>query len=308
MNKKTKKLNVYAKNFGFIINKKAIYPLSTLTNFLADNEWLKLSDEKYYDFGDKKIFDNKTLENKMTSLKPYNGSWFSKGSWLFHEINYEDDENMIHDKEIIYITVDYKNIFKINNKSPYSDLMSNDQYKSQLSKFNKKYIAKKPRNKLVPKGDKYSFCNFKSTKEMCNKKKTINSLPRFTNFKESRCKWNNKTKKCNYLPCTKKMNDCETIYDYPFYNWFKFLQKYDGIAIYPMMTLEEMEKIENHHGFSTWDVESLFLSNSTPIIHHHNLGTIRELLNISKDSDKEINYSKLVSKIIKKISEIRKTI
>jgi hypothetical protein len=105
------------------------------------------------------------------------------------------------------------------------------------------------------------------------------------------------------------MNECEISYGYPMYNWFKLLQKYDGFAIYPMMTLEEMEKIENHHGFDGWDVESLVLSNSTPIIHHHNLGTVRELLNISKkDSDKEINYSKLVSKIIQKISDIRKII
>lgn len=303
-NKKTKKLNVYAKNLLQIEYYKNRKYLSKLTNFLADNEWLKLSDEKYYDFSIDKIFDNKTMEKKMISFKPRRVSWFSKGSWLF-----QDMFNIIDD-EIIYITVDYKNIFKINNKSPYSDLMSNEQYKSQLSKFNKKYIASKPRNKLVPKGDKYYFCNFKSTKEMCNNNAFINSLTDSPNLKknESRCKWNNKTKKCNYLPCTKKMNDCETIYIAPQYNWFKLLQKYDGLAIYPMMTEEEMEHIQNHHGFEGWDVESLVLSNSTPIITHHNLGTIRELLNISKkDSDKEINYSKLVSKIIKKISEIRKS-
>ncbi len=52
--------------------------------------------------------------------------------------------------------------------------------------------------------------------------------------------------------------------------------------------------------------ETLVLSNDTPIITHHNLGTIRELLNITKKTKVDINYSKLVSKLIQKINEVRK--
>ncbi len=294
-NKKTKKLNVYAKNFKYIENDKLRPYLSKLTNFLTDNEWLKLSGEKYYDF-------EYTKKESQIDYKPLYVSWFSKGSWLFHEAF------SIIDQELIYITVDYKNIFRINNKSSYSDLMSNDQYKSQLSKFNKKYIAVKRRNRLVPKRSKYAACETIEKEQYCEKETKFS----FTNTKiKTKCKWNKKTKKCNYLPCTKEMknnNKCEINYAYPYHNWDKVFEKYDGMAIYPMMTTEEMEKIQNHIAFLGWDVETLVLSNSKPIIHHHNLGTIRELLNLSKkDSDKKINYSKLVSKLIEKISEIRKS-
>jgi hypothetical protein len=301
--KKTKKLNIYAKNFNYISDEEARPYLSKLTNFLGDNEWLKSSREKFFEFDNKKIFDNKTLENKMIGMKPSYVSWFSKGSWLFHDIGLNIDN------EIIYITVDYnKNIFRIANKSTYSNLMTNDQYKSQLSKFNKKYIAIKRRNKLVPKGDKYASCDF-SPKKFCEEKSDFNfNLMTKVEIKP-KCKWNKKTKKCNFLPCSREMkenNKCEISYSMPFYNWFKFFNEYDGLAIYPMMTTEEMENIENHHGFMGWDVETLVLSNSEPIIKHHNLGTIRELLNIPKKSDEYINYNKLVSKLIQKINEVRK--
>ena len=72
-----------------------------------------------------------------------------------------------------------------------------------------------------------------------------------------------------------------------------------------MMSLKEMEDIQNHHGFDAWDVETLILSNSTPITKHHNLGTIRELLNITDKDSNTINYSKLIEILIKKIIEIR---
>jgi hypothetical protein len=303
-NKKTKKINVYAKNFRDTIDEKDMRELTKLTDFLAENEWLKVSKEKYYDFSiDKNFFHKKSVVNGMMSHKPGYVSWFSKGSWIFR------GGVDIIDEELIYITVDYKNIFRINNKSPYSDLMTNDQYKSKLVNFNKKYIASKPRNKVIPKGGIH--CDEYLTEEECKTNEFKILYGGFTNVKKNKissCKWNNKTKKCKFLPCTKKMNDCYTIYGVPVHNWAKLLQKYDGFAIYPMMSLEEMVALQNHHGFSGWDVETLILSNSTPITHHHNLGTIRELLNISKkDSGKEINYSKLVSILINKISEIRKT-
>jgi hypothetical protein len=314
--KTNEKLNIYGKNFNYIYEDKNRKHLSKLTNFLDDNEWLKVSKEKYHGFNFK--IDKKSFKDRI-HWKPSNVSWFSKGSWIFHM-----DNCCNFDDEIIYITVDYKNIYKIANKSPYSDLSSNDDYKSKLSKFNKEYIVKHKttRNILVNKEDKFSDCNFIKSEEGCGYKKTNNNNNNnnngsLENFKwENNCKWNKKTNKCEYRHCSKKKDNCATIYKTQIYDWTKLLKKYDGMAIYPMMTEEEMEKIQNHHGFDVWDVETLVLSNDAPIITHHNLGTIRELLNITKKEEKEtkenqfgfvdINYSKLVSKLIQKINEVRK--
>lgn len=313
--KTNKKLNIYAKNFDYIYEDKNRKYLSKLTNFLADNEWLKVSKEKYQDFTiDKKIFNDKDVISYMNSKKPSHVSWFSKGSWLFHE-----DMCCKIDDEIIYITVDYTNIYKITNKSPYSNLSSNDDYKSKLSKFNKKYIVKSKttRNRLIHKEDKYASCNWIVLEKMCGYKKTKkNNNENSWGPPENDCKWDKKKKECKFKPCSKKRDDCITLYNSQIYNWSKLLKDYDGFAIYPMMTVEEMEKIQNHLGFLDWDVESLVLSNDAPIITHHNLGSVRELLNITKKEEKEkkenkfgfadINYSKLVSKLIQKINQVRK--
>ena len=300
--KRNKKLNIYAKNFRFIDDDKDRKHLSKLTNFLADNEWLKVSKEKYHDF----TIDKKIFKNNM-SMKPGYVSWFSKGSWLFHDIGHNID------KEIIYITVDYKNIYKIANKSPYSELSSNDDYKSKLSTFNKKYIIpyKATRNRLVHKEDLFSACNWIESQKMCGYKKTKknnnnNNENKSKWYSENNCIWVKKKNECKFRHCSKKKDDCVISYNSQIYNWSNFLKEYDGFAIYPMMTLKEMENIQNHHGFDGWDVETLVLSNSEPIIKHHNLGTIRELLNITKKDNDRINYSKLVSKLIQKINEVRK--
>ena len=318
--KTNKKLNIYGKNFNYIGDDKNRKHLSKLTNFLADNEWLKVSKEKYKDFTiDKKMFNNKKFISNMINIKPFYVSWFSKGSWLFHE-----DMCCKIDAEIIYITVDYTNIYKITNKSPYSDLSSNDDYKSQLSKFEKKYIVKSKatRTRLIRKEDKLSSCNWIYSEKDCGYKKTKKNNNNNNNENENRwrqeennCKWDKKKNECEYRHCSKKKDDCIKSYNAQSYNWSKLLKDYDGFAIYPMMTLKEMENIQNHWGFTGWDVETLVLSNSTPVITHHNLGTIGELLNIKKKKEKDdgfgasyvdINYSKLVSKLIQKINEVRK--
>jgi hypothetical protein len=97
----------------------------------------------------------------MIDIKPDNVSWFSKGSWLFH------DAMCCLDSEIIYITIDYTNIYKISNLSPDSNLVTDKQYKNKLSKFNKKYILNKPRPKLVHKDNLSSSCNTIQKKEYC---------------------------------------------------------------------------------------------------------------------------------------------
>jgi len=291
MVKKTrKKLNIYGKN---IYNEKDIklqLELSRLTNFLNDEEWLKLSTQKYKSFGfDKTLFKNKKFN--MVDIKPDYVSWFSKGSWLFHEMCCDIDE------EIIYITVDYKNIYKITNKNPDSNLSSNNQYKTQLNKFNKKYIYYKGKNKWVFKN---ATCNLADDKKECEK--------------DVGCEWDKKN--CNYIKCSKKSGVCRYYYTMPYYDWKNVFEKYDGMAIYPMMNYQEITSIQKHLGFYGWDVESLVLINDKPVIKHYNLGTIRELLQISKTNEESeknnhtyeknnINYHKLVSLLIKKIKKIR---
>jgi len=312
--KTNKKLNIYSTNFRYIDNDKDRKYLSKLTNFLADNEWLKASHEKYQDFTiDKKIFNDRNIKKYLNTSKPMEESvplsWFSKGSWLFYP-----DFCCNIDTEIIYIAVDYKNIYKITNKSPYSDLSSNDDYKSQLLKFNKKYSVKNnifKKNSLVHKKDASFKCNLITSEKMCGYKKTKknnNNNENKLDEDENNCKWDKKTNKCKFRHCSKKTDDCVSLPYLEMYNWSKFLKDYDGLAIYPMMSVKEMKQIQNHYGFAGWDVESLFLSTSEPIIKHHNLGTIGELLNITtKDvSNFKINYSKLVSKLIEKINEVRK--
>jgi predicted NAD/FAD-dependent oxidoreductase len=69
--KKIKKpLNIYATNFRFAADDNSLKHLSKLTNFLSDNEWLKISNDKFHDFTiDKQIYDNMFVpENGMNSL------------------------------------------------------------------------------------------------------------------------------------------------------------------------------------------------------------------------------------------------
>ncbi len=143
------------------------------------------------------------------------------------------------------------------------------------------------------------MCGYKKTKKNKNNENKWNE-------DENNCKWDKKKNKCKFRSCSEKKDDCVSLPYLEIYNWSKFLKDYDGLAIYPMMTIKEMKQIQNHWGFIGWDVESLVLSNDTPIIKHHNLGTIRELLNISTKDKVDINFSKLVSKLIQKISEVRK--
>jgi hypothetical protein len=264
--------------------------LSELTDFLDETEWLKVSHGKYKSFS----FDRKYLDDsKMIGMKPENVSWFSKGSWLFHDMCCNLDS------DIIYVKVDYSNVYRIANSSPYSDLKTDEQYKKQLTKFNKKYIISKPKLKLVHKDNIFAGCEF-IEKEYCEKVDTEKKTK-----KKPQCKWNTKRKKCDYIPCSKKSGNCQTLYRIPSYRWDKLLKKYDGFAIYPIMTIEDMKKLQQHYGFMGWDVETLILLNDKPITKHYNMGTLRELLNIPKNKEHQINYSKLVSALIKKITEIR---
>ena len=129
--KKTQKINIYGQNTYYMrnnsdSNKKLI---SDLTNTLKENQWLKVSNEKY-----KKITPLK-ITNSKADFKPQ-GSYYSKGGWLFNETCCNLDN------EIVMIEVDYSNIYRITGKTPYTKTNSNSVYKQNMNNFIKTYGSK----------------------------------------------------------------------------------------------------------------------------------------------------------------------
>ena len=134
--KKSNDINVYAKNMIYMKDSNKYKLLLTkLTEALNENQWIKYSKNKYKPI---KYIDNNKINKKYnyTGFKPV-GSYYSKGSWLFHE-----DNCCNLDWEIILIEVDYKTITLITGKEPYKSPISNQVYKDTLSKFMKKYGVK----------------------------------------------------------------------------------------------------------------------------------------------------------------------
>ena len=93
-------------------------------------------------------------------------------------------------------------------------------------------------------------------------------------------------------------------------------KNYNGFAIYPYPEYEMMTSRKNRSNFFTfldYDVETLILWDHTPVIKHHNLGTIREILKDSGLTDKDIKdnddnlsyfYEHFIPHLIKKINKI----
>jgi hypothetical protein len=283
--------------------------LSKLTNFLEENEWLKVwTTQNEPVINDFNLKEGKNVSGYLSApavtikYKPP-GIWFSKGSWLFHELCCNLDHR------IIYTTIDYSNIYKITGKNPYTDPIENTVYKKKIKSFDHDYGHIRYKNNGVHKDEVFSWCSLQHNKDLCESTKNIE-----TGVKT--CKWNKKTKRCDFkTSCNKNNKDC--IYDYyrfAEYDWDKIIDKYDGFCIYPYMTDEFMTKIQKHYTFSLWDVESLILFNTKPIIKYHDLGSISEIINavnpISQNKENKmlncIDYSKLINNIIKKIKIIRK--
>jgi hypothetical protein len=284
-------LNIYVKNNRFLVNDEISEHLSKLTNFLMENEWLKVGDtDKLKDFVEDK---------QMLYFKP-RGTWFSKGGWIFHDMCCNINYN------IIYVQVDYSKIYRITGESPNTNPDNDLLYQKRVKSFQKKYSAKKlTRNRWIEKLISGYECSERDEKSCKNP---------IEDAVLASCKWNKKTKKCNMTNLCKIPKDsCRYDYGYTVYNWKKLKQQYDGFAIYPFMTREFMRKYQNTETFDMWDVESLVLFNLKPVITQHNLGSIKEILSsagqkIKSSKSGDINYSKLTNGIIKKIKEIRKTL
>ncbi len=127
------KINVYGQHTYHMrndsnYNKKLI---SELTNTLKENQWIKVSSIKYENFINRKI-----SQPQNYGFKPQ-GTYYSKGGWLFHEncCNLDD--------EIIMINVDYKNIYRITSETHDKDTNTNSVYKKNMDNFIKTYGSKK---------------------------------------------------------------------------------------------------------------------------------------------------------------------
>ena len=337
------KINVYAKNMIYMnniymnkiymnknntnnSNDKSTYDenkdkhkilLSQLTEALGENQWLKYSKDKYKPIQhiDKNKINTKHYSNYIND-KP-NGSYYSKGSWLFHQ-----DNCCELDHEIIFIEVDYKTIKCITGKDPYKSPIKNSIYKNTFLNFMDKYgVDNIMKDSCLP------SCFDYDTKDECNKPNTScrwkaykdkdNKSTKGKCIETTSCRQFTTPKKCN----NNKDYNCIFVEGYKLVHWGKLYKNYNGFAIYPYPENEMLNKLKkNSFIYKLYDVETLVLWDHAPVIKHHNLGTIREILKETGLTDKDIKdkykdvkdkydtfnyfYKYFIPKLIEKINKI----
>ena len=277
---KKQKINVYGQHTYYMRNnsddnKKLI---SQLTNTLHENQWIKVSNEKY------KPIKTNIIDSK-SDFKPQ-GSYYSKGGWLFHDMCCNLDN------EIILIEVDYSNIYRITGKTPYTQTNSNSVYKTKINKFIKDYGSKK-------------------NKYWCRKKISLsfNSNNNTKNNSKHDSKHNTKHNTKNICYIYREKNKCISNKKCEWRKMFKTFKypykTHSGLAIYPLPSYKWLNKNFNDKlVFNSYDVETLVLWNHEPVIKHYNLGTIREIIG-DLDKTKENDFTKyLVPKMIEMINKI----
>lgn len=325
----TYKINVYAKNMGYMITnqntKQNTYNenkdkykilLSKLTEALGENQWLKYSKAKYRPIQHIDKTKINTKKNKYSGFKPM-GSYYSKGSWLFHS-----DNCCELDREIIFIEVDYNTIYRIKGKTPFTSPMKNTVYQNKVSNFMNKYGENFDKDKCTPLVGCFEY----DTEETCNKPDTSciwdQTIPNnYIKNKKGKCI---DSKSCSQITTEKKCNtnkqyECGFLFSYKIINWGELYKNYNGFAIYPFPKYEMLTSKKNRKDFFSlygYDVETLVLWDHTPVIKYHNLGTIREILKETgmkykdmkdkniKDKDISDLYEYFIPQLIKKIQKI----
>jgi hypothetical protein len=329
-NVKPYKINVYAKNMRYMesndtskstydINKdKYKLLLSKLTEALGENQWLKYSENKYKPIQHIDKTKINTTKNDYQGFKPQ-GSYYSKGGWLFHQ-----DNCCQLDKEIIFIEVDYKTIYRITGKEPFKSPIKNSIYKNTLTDFMNKYGVNFRKDKCEP----FIGCFEYDTEDECNNPKTSciwNSEKKTIFNKKGKCVVSKSSDSCSQLKTEKECKStknnknskrCLYNYSYKIINWAELYKNYNGFAIYPYPEYEMMTSRKNRSNFFSfimYDVETLVLWDHTPVIKHHNFGTIRDILKDSGLTDKDIKdnddnliyfYEHFIPHLIKKINVI----
>lgn len=277
---KTNSINVYAKNMRYMVDDVEHKKLLTqLSNTLSENQWLKVSKDKY----EPKKHIIKSKGNNYSDFKP-RGSYYSKGGWIFHE-----DMCCNLDDEIILIEVDYSRIYRITGKEPYKSPITNSVYKTKLKSFVKDY-GRMLGNDRCEIGIHIDD-NISMNKE---KKKEINNI----------CKINKTEKNC------RNNKKCYWHKSFKVFNWGKIYNNYNGFVFYPHPEMELMKNSKDYLVFWSFDVESLVLWDHTPVIKHHNLGTIREIIKeagvkgkLTKEYDSYLSV--FIPKLIEKITELK---
>jgi len=329
--KKPYKINVYAKNMRYInnnelnpkynnenpidINKdKYKILLSKLSEALGENQWLKYSKNKYKPIQHINQNNINTKKNYYIGSKPQ-GSYYSKGGWLFHQLNCCE-----LDKELIFIEVDYKTIYRITGKDPYKSPLTNKVYKNIFLEFMNTYGVDFVKDTCMLEG----LCWDYDTKEECNQTKTACHWDTTKYNEYTKINGVCVKKKLKIDPCNKIKNeakcknnkafDCYFENKYKLINWAKLYKNYYGFAIYPYPELKMMtskKTRENFQIFMDYEVETLVLWDHTPVIKYHNLGTIRNIIEETgiklKKNEEFINYYKeFIETLIKKINVINK--
>jgi hypothetical protein len=332
-NTKPYKINVYAKNMRYMetndpgtsngtskstydINKdKYKILLSKLTEALGENQWLKYSDDKYKPIQHIDKTKINTTKQYYKGFKPQ-GSYYSKGGWLFHQ-----DNCCKLDKEIIFIEVDYKTIYRITGKEPFKSPIKNSIYKNTLSEFMNKYGVNYGKDKCVPFDDCFDYdtkdeCNNSKTSCIWDSKKTKGNECVINKYRKDSCSKLKTEKKCKNTKNNKNTKRCLFIHSYKIINWSDLYKNYNGFAIYPYPEYKMMTSMKNRSdlfSFIMYDVETLVLWDHTPVIKHHNFGTIRDILKDSGITDKDIKnnddnlsyfYEHFIQQLIKKINLI----
>jgi hypothetical protein len=281
---KTQKINVYGQQTYYMrnesnYNKKLI---SQLTNTLKENQWIKVSSQKY-----KQIKPHK-ITNPNSDFKPQ-GTYYSKGGWLFHDMCCNLDD------EIIMIEVDYSNIYRITGKTPYTQTNSNSVYKKNMNDFINKYGENV---KYWCSNKKYLSFNSKTNNK--NSKNSKNTTKKNMLWDMSCHSYRDKNKCISNKKC--KWDKAFRTFKYPY-------KTHSGLAIYPLPSYKWLQdNFDDKLIFNSYDVETLVLWNHEPVIKYYNLGTIREIVGNLDKNNLENDFTKyLVPKLLDKIKEINKT-
>jgi hypothetical protein len=228
-------INQYAKNFRYTDEKNKKY-LSQLTSTLKENQWLKVSKDKFSGESINNIYKD-TERGSYYDLKPA-GSWFSKGSWLFHE-----DMCCKMNDEVIMVEVDYSRILRIHGKGT--------DFKRSFDDFTTKYGRT-----YYPDDSSCDYTGFITDSKVALCRKKTKAQCKETEY----CRWY-ETPPHNIYDWKKVSKKYDGFAIYPIPNK-KFL---DNAGL-------------NRIAFLGWDVESLILWDAKPVIRYANLGKIKDII------------------------------
>ena len=165
--KKPPSRNIYTNHFHHMGSSAEKSKLVELTNLLKDNQWLKVAYTDPDEFNLTRHNTSCANSKSFRADKPP-GTWYSKGEWIFHDMNetlFDPDSTDNNDKIERYISlveVDYSKIYRITNSTPSNEHLDAGYWKS-LKTFESKYCKN---TKLEKSTTKWFIPDWK---EICSK-------------------------------------------------------------------------------------------------------------------------------------------